>query len=73
MTYHLKLTPTANFSPMMQNCIKTWRIDLENLQDFEMIQNDIDRLCQWTIKWLMFFNVNKCKILHIGKENPNFD
>ena len=21
----------------------------------------------------MFFNVNKCKILHIGKENPNFD
>ena len=47
--------------------------DLENLQDFEMIQNDIDRLCQWTIKWLMFFNVNKCKILHIGKENPNFE
>ena len=21
----------------------------------------------------MFFNVNKCKILHIGNENPNFD
>ena len=21
----------------------------------------------------MFFNVDKCKILHIGKDNPNFD
>ena len=21
----------------------------------------------------VFFNVNKCKILHIGRENPNFD
>ena len=47
--------------------------DLQNLEDFEMIQNDLDKLCQWTIKWLMFFNVDKCKILHIGKENPKFD
>ena len=22
---------------------------------------------------LCFFNVDKCKILHIGKDNPNFD
>ena len=47
--------------------------DLQNLEDFEMIQHDIDKLCQSTIKWLMLFIVNKCKILHIGKENPNFD
>ena len=24
--------------------------DLQNLEDFEMIQHDIDKLCQWTIK-----------------------
>ena len=47
--------------------------DLQNLEDFEMIQNDIDKLYQWYIKWLMYFNVDKCKILHIGKDNPNFD
>ena len=47
--------------------------DLQNLEDFEVIQNDIDKLCQWTIKWLMFFNVNKCKILYIGKDDPQFD
>lgn len=27
--------------------------DLQNLEDFEIIQNDLDKLCQWTIKWLM--------------------
>ena len=47
--------------------------DLQNLEEFEMIQNDIDKLCQWTNKWLMFFNVDKCNILHIRKGNPNFD
>ena len=36
--------------------------DLQNLDDFEMIQHDLDKLCQWTIKWLMFFNVNNVKL-----------
>ena len=47
--------------------------DLQNLEDFESLQVDLDKLCQWTIKWLMFFNVNKCKVMHIGKNNPRFD
>ena len=29
-------------------------------------------LCRWTTKWLLFFNANKCKILQIGANNPNF-
>ena len=32
----------------------------------------MNKLCQWTIKWLMFFNIDKCKVMHIGKDNPNF-
>ena len=54
---------------MMPNCIE----DLQNLEKFEIIQNDIDKVCQWTIKWRMFFNVDKCKILHICKDTPHFD
>ena len=46
--------------------------DLQNLEDFETIQNDLNKLCQWTIKWLMLFNVDTCKIMHIGRENPRF-
>ena len=58
---------------MYQFLIIAYPFTLQNLEDFEMSQHDLDKLCQWTIKWLMFFNVNKCKILHIGKENPDFD
>ena len=47
--------------------------DLQNLEDFETIQNDLNKLCQWTIKWLMIFNVEKCKVMHLGKNNPRFE
>ena len=62
----------SSFCKLFADDAKLYK-DLENLEDFEMIQNDIDKLCQCTIKWRMFFNVDKCKILHIGKDNPNFD
>ena len=35
-------------------------------------QLDLNRLCQWQKLWLIEFNTkdNKCKVLHIGKNNP---
>ena len=45
----------------------------KDLQNLETIQNDLNKLCQWTIKWLMLFNVDKCKVMHIGKDNPRFE
>ena len=47
--------------------------ELQNLDDFETMQDDLNKLCQWTIKWLMLFNVDKCKVMHIGKGNPRFE
>ena len=29
-------------------------------------------LCRWTSKWLLSFNANKCKVLHIRYKNPRF-
>ena len=46
--------------------------DLQNLVVFETIQSDLNKGCQWTIKWLMLFNVDKCKVMPIGRENPRF-
>lgn len=49
--------------------------NLENLRDFEELQDDLFELCRWASKWLLFFNVLKCKLMHIGKHgkgNPNF-
>jgi hypothetical protein len=37
-----------------------------------MNQDDIDSLVLWQNKWLLKFNTkdNKCKIIHVGKNNP---
>ena len=44
-----------------------------DIKDFEEIQEDLYELCRWTIKWQLFFNLNKCKVLHIGLNNPHYD
>ena len=33
----------------------------------------IDEMFQWTQKWLLQFNKDKCKILHLGKNNPKYN
>ena len=38
-----------------ENCIK--------------LQNDLDKLTEWSARWQLPFNVDKCKSLHIGKNN----
>ena len=61
-----------SFTKLFADDAKLYK-DLQNLEDFEMIQDDLNKLCQWTIKWLMIFNVEKCKVMHIGRENPRFE
>ena len=39
----------------------------------EKLQACIDRLNEWTEIWLLRFNTTKCKVLHIGKNNPQYD
>ena len=46
--------------------------EINGLKDYEDLQDDVYELCRWTTKWLLFFNANKCKVLHIGANNPNF-
>ena len=46
--------------------------ELEHLRDFEELQDNLHELCIWASKWLLFFNVLKCKVMHIGKDNPFF-
>jgi hypothetical protein len=34
------------------------------------LQSDLDRATDWSSKWLMSFNVDKCKMVHAGYNNP---
>ena len=38
-----------------------------SISDSEELQNDINRLEEWTRKWLLEFNVKKCHVLTLGK------
>ena len=42
-------------------------------EDVESLQRDMDRLSEWSRKWLLLFNVAKCKTMHIGHSNPKND
>ena len=43
------------------------RVDSE--VDREVLQRDLDRLVQWFEVWQMTFNVDKCKVMHLGRGN----
>ena len=34
------------------------------------LQNDLNAVLEWANKWKMEFNVDKCKIMHLGHNNP---
>ena len=37
------------------------------------IQSDIKMLQEWSVKWNLYFNVEKCKVLHLGNNNEECD
>lgn len=37
------------------------------------IQNDLMSIHQWSSEWLLPLNIEKCVVLHVGKNNPHFD
>ncbi|CAM5109632.1 unnamed protein product [Eretmochelys imbricata] len=45
---------------------------LKTKADCEELQKDLTKLSDWATKWQMKFNVDKCKVMHIGKNNPNY-
>ena len=36
-------------------------------QDRETLQSDLDQLTRWANKWQIKSNIDKCKVLYIGK------
>ena len=37
------------------------------------LQADLDRLVDWSDSWQLFFNASKCKTIHYGKDNPEYN
>ena len=43
-----------------------------SLEDCQTLQNCLNKLTDWATKWCMEFNVKKCRVLHVGRCNPEF-
>src|SRR5664279_3607795 len=49
--------------------VKIW-VKLDRDVSSWSLQNDLYGLCNWTDKWLLKFNVEKCKVMHVGHNLP---
>ena len=57
----------------IKNQIKIFADDVKMITDpvqKDSTQRDLDTLCLWESVWLLKFNMDKCKVLHMGKSNP---
>ena len=46
---------------------------IENDEDVTSLQKAIDEMFEWTEKWLLKFNKEKCKLLHLGNKNKRHE
>ena len=42
-------------------------------EDAEKLQNDLSTLNEWSNEWSMLFNAEKCKCIHYGYNNKQYD
>ena len=50
-----------------------WGMVVQNDIDRGIFQQGLDNLVEWSEEWQMLFNVDKCHIIHAGRNNRNFE
>ena len=46
---------------------------VDTVQDRLQIQQDLANIVEWSKKWQMPFNLEKCKVMHVGHSNIKHD
>jgi Reverse transcriptase (RNA-dependent DNA polymerase)/Endonuclease-reverse transcriptase len=46
--------------------------EIKSEEDGKKLQSIFDNLYAWSQKWGMEFNIPKCKIMHVGRTNPQY-
>ena len=45
---------------------------ISSVEDKNQLQSALDEFLLWSEKWCMEFNIEKCKIMHCGRNNPSY-
>ena len=56
-----------NSIKMFADDTKIW-VKIHRMEDKESLQHDLDNLIEWSKKWLLAFNTEKCKVMHIDHD-----
>ena len=46
---------------------------ISSVEEQHILQTDLTRLMEWSEEWQMKFNINKCKVMHLGYNNPSYE
>ena len=55
----------SNSMRMFADDTKIWR-EIQVVGDSLSLQDDLYKLIKWSNKWLLRFNLEKCKVMHVG-------
>ena len=55
----------VNSMRMFADDTKVWAY-IRSTEDSQSLQKDLDNLTTWSKEWLLHFNPDKCKVMHIG-------
>jgi len=48
------------------NSLTCWRVKDQSKMDINRLQKDLNSLTCWCVKYMLKFNPQKCKVLHVG-------
>jgi len=43
---------------------------VNSLEAVDSLRADLHNLVSWSVDWQMLFNIDKCKVMHLGYNNP---
>ena len=61
-----------SFTKLFADDTKVFRA-ITSIEDHQILQNDLHKLVQWSEIWQLPFNIEKCKVIHHSKNNPEAD
>ena len=68
-TCHSQFSHPSTYLPMMPSSIQTSHHTTTPCTP----QDDLQQLEKWSEEWQLHFNPSKCKVMHLGHQNPNRD